>query len=263
PGADPPQRRLRRNGDLRAGSARPLRHPGRRRAGAEIAGGSQIVSSGSESLLLAAASFRVDGVTAEATRAPEASSIPSIPLKGPAIATWLYPRGENRFYVDTDLLVRRGDWRRAMAVLGSLGFADDLGPLAHPRMESAAGHPWSRAADGAAVDLHCSLYGVEAAPEAVWEAFAADAVSGRVGGAAVAMPSHPARLLHIALHAVQHGGGTYPQPMRDLALAVSRAPEDEWREAAALAGRLRAGPAFATGLRLLPEGAELAEAIGT
>jgi hypothetical protein len=220
------------------------------------------VDGGSESLLLAAAGFRVDGVTAEATRALEAASIPSILLKGPAIATWLYPRGENRFYVDTDLLVRRGDWRRAMTVLESLGFEDDLGPLAHPRMESAAGHPWTRAADGAAVDLHCSIYGVAAAPEAVWDVFSADAVSGRVGGTVVSMPSHAARLLHIALHAVQHGGGAYPQPMKDLALAVSRAPAGEWRDAWVLARRLQAGPAFAAGLCLLPEGAELADSIG-
>ena len=42
-------------------------------------------------LELAAFSFKVDAVTAEVTRALEAKSIPSILLKGPGIATWLYP----------------------------------------------------------------------------------------------------------------------------------------------------------------------------
>jgi len=216
----------------------------------------------SDGLLLAAAAFNVDRVTAEVTRALEAASIPSILLKGPAIATWLYARGENRFYVDTDLLLCEGDWEGAKGTLEGLGFEDDLGPLGHPRMESPAGHPWIRAADASAVDLHCTLFGIGVEPAALWEAFSAGAVHEHVGGAPVAMPSYEARLLHIALHAVQHGGEAYRQPMRDLALAVTRAPEPEWRRARLLAERLNAGEAFGAGLRLIPAGAELADAIG-
>ena len=216
----------------------------------------------SEALRLAAFRFSVDRVTAEAGRALAAASLPFILLKGPAIASWLYSPERPRFYVDTDLLVRGGDWDAAATVLGSLGFEDDLGPLAHPRMESGAGHPWVRPADGAAVDLHRTLFGVGAEPEALWAAFSAGAGRMRVGGVDVAVPGPPARLLHIALHAVQHGGESQPQPMMDLELAVGAAPAQTWGEARARAARLDAGGTFAAGLRLLPAGRELAEAIG-
>jgi hypothetical protein len=218
--------------------------------------------SGSEALHLAALSFEIDRVTAETTRALSAASVPSVLLKGPAIAGWLYPRERPRFYVDSDLLVRSEDWQRAISVLEANGFEDDLGPLAHPRMESAAGHPWRRAVDEAAVDLHCTLFGVGAGSQAVWSAFAEGAVRESIGGAEVSLPPFRARLLHIALHAVQHGGEPTRQPMIDLELAIARAPRETWVEALRLAARLDAAEPFAAGLRLLPEGRKLADAIG-
>jgi hypothetical protein len=130
-------------------------------------------------------------------------------------------------------------------------------------MESAAGHPWVREADGAAVDLHSTLFGIGAGPGAVWDAFAADAVRQAVGGAEVALPSYPARLLHVCLHAVQHGGEPGSKSMLDLERALELVPADpDWRRALELAERLEAGDAFATGLRLTAAGRELAMAIG-
>jgi Uncharacterised nucleotidyltransferase len=216
----------------------------------------------SEHLRLAAFGFGVDLVTAEVTVALEAESIPSILLKGPVIATWLYREDESRLYGDTDLLLRECDWERAIEVLEGRGFEDDLSPLAHPRMESATGHPMNRAVDGAAVDLHLNLFGVGAAPSAVWEAFSEGAVRQVVGGAEVSMPPHPVRLLHIALHAVQHGGDFLPKAMHDLRRAIARVPESTWREARDLAVRIEAEGTFAVGLRLTPEGSELAATIG-
>jgi hypothetical protein len=215
-----------------------------------------------DSVRLAVLSLGVDRVTAEVTSALDAALVPSILLKGAAIATWLYAGGEPRLYGDTDLLLREEDWDRAMKVLAGLGFQDDLAPLAHPRMESGAGHPWSRPSDGAAVDLHRTLFGIGADPEAVWAAFSETAVREPIGGREVSMPSHPARLLHIALHAVQHGGDAHPKPMVDLERAIAKAPEETWMEALRLAERLEAGETFAVGLRLLPRGRELAGAIG-
>jgi hypothetical protein len=215
-----------------------------------------------DNLRLAAFSFGVDRVTAQVTNALDAASVPSILLKGPVIATWLYAESGQRLYGDTDLLVRKADWKRAMVELELLDFVDELGLLAHPRMESPAGHPLERSADGAAVDLHCTLFGIGADPEVVWKTFSVGAVRQRVGGAEVSMPSHPARLLHIALHAVQHGGAALPKAMIDLERAVARVPAPLWREACELAERLDAAPTFAAGLRLIPPGRELADAIG-
>ncbi len=215
-----------------------------------------------EHVRLAAFGFGVDLVTAELTVALEAAGVPSILIKGPAIATWLYRGDESRLYGDTDLLIRERDWQRAIEALEGLGFEDDLSPLAHPRMESETGYPMSRVADGAAVDLHLNLFGIGAGPDAAWEAFGEGAVRQLVGGKEVLMPSHPARLLHISLHAVQHGGELLPKAMHDLRRAIAVAPESTWREARELAVRLDAEETFATGLRLTPEGSALALALG-
>jgi hypothetical protein len=218
--------------------------------------------SGPDALRLAAFSLAVDRVTAEVTTALDAARIPSVLVKGPAIANWLYAGEGARLYADTDLLVRAADWEGALAVLAGLGFEDDLGPLRHPRMESGAGHPWVRAADGASVDLHRTLFGIGAEPEEVWAAFSTGAVRQRVGGVEVAMPPLSARLLHVCLHAVQDGGDPLTKPMRDLQRAVATVPIETWARAGELAERLRATEAFAAGLRLPPGGREVAEAIG-
>jgi hypothetical protein len=60
-----------------------------------------------------------------------------------------------------------------------------------------------------------------------------------------------------ALHAAQHGQAT-AKSVRDLDAALESADAAGWRVAAELARRLRAEPAFAAGLRLVPAGADLA-----
>ena len=214
-----------------------------------------------ETLRWAAHSFNVDQVTAEVTTAFDTASIDSILLKGPAIATWLYSGDQPRLYTDTDLLVQKRDWDRAKDVMLELGFQDDLGPLEHPRMESGEGHPWCRP-DGAEVDLHYALFGIGASPERLWKTFSSGAARERIGGAEVSMPSRPARLLHISLHAVQHGGERQLKPMRDLERALDKASNATWVEAHRLAESLEADRSFAAGLRLLPKGRDLADAIG-
>jgi hypothetical protein len=218
------------------------------------------VEGGGDALRLAVLAFAVDRVTAEVTVALAAAGVPSVVLKGPGIAGWLYAGDGSRLYGDTDLLVRAADWERAMEVLAGIGFADALGALAHPRMESGSGYPWTRPSDGAEVDLHRSLFGIGAGPDQVWEAFSEGAERKPIGGAEVALPPHPARLLHIALHAVQHAGEV-PKAMIDLERAIERALREEWVEARQLAERLDAAPTFAAGLSLTPSGRELAATI--
>lgn len=226
---------------------------------------SKIEGEMSQALQAAVISFAVDAVTAEVWKALKAEAIPTVVLKGPGIATWLFSGEAPRIYGDSDLLLRRCDWDKAMRVLREMGFEDDLGPLAHPRMESGAGYPWQRPSDRAAVDLHYTLFGVGADPDAVWEAISSETVREVVGGAEVSLPSKPARLLHICLHAIQHGGDTtkgWEKPMRDLQQAVDRADVETWDRALRLAERIDAAGAFTAGLRLLPRGREIAEAIG-
>lgn len=200
-----------------------------------------------------------DRMTAELIVDIEAAGIPAILLKGPAIATWLYPGRGVRTYGDTDLLVAPEHWELAMETLASLGFEDDLGSLGHPRMESLTSHPWKR--PGHSVDLHCTLWGIETTPERAWEVLSSHTTTMSVGGAEVRVLAPAARTMHVALHAAQHGYDE-GKPISDLELAVDVLPDELWLEAVEVAGELDAVGNVATGLRLLPEGRELAERLG-
>jgi hypothetical protein len=204
-------------------------------------------------------SFAVDRVTAEVTAALSACSIDSILLKGPTIATWLYAHGQPRLYSDTDLLIRQTDWERARSVVQATGFRDALGPLAHPRMESGAGHSWKRERDGAEIDLHITLFGLGADPDRVWSTFSERTEVLAVGGRPTVAMGKPARLLHISLHAIQHGGERQVKPMVDLQRALTVASPGDWARAARLARSLDGLETFGAGLSLLPEGRRVVE----
>jgi hypothetical protein len=177
-------------------------------------------------------------------------------LKGPALAEWLYP-GEVRPYGDSDLMVAPSDWDQAVAVLNRLGFSDYLGPMAHPRMESFAGTCFARG--DKSVDLHCALHGLEGDREAIWASFLAGSESQLIGGAELRVPGRPALLMHVGLHAAHHAEG---KPIEDLRRAIVHADQPLWRQALELAQDFNGLPVFASGLRLLPEGIELARRLG-
>jgi hypothetical protein len=198
-----------------------------------------------------ALALAVDTVTAEVVAAMRAAEVRPLLLKGPSIAAWLYADSAPRPYADSDLLVSPESWQRAEGVLHELGFR----PVGYPwPWESRA---WLRRSDRATVDLHRSLVGAVASPEAVWEALAASTETLRVGGAEVEVLGIPARALAVALHAAQHG--LEAQPLEDLRRALRIGDEKIWREAGEFARRLQAVPAFAAGLRLDPDGAVVAK----
>lgn len=202
----------------------------------------------------------VDRITVEVSAAFAEAGIPSVLLKGPAIATWLYEPHEVRAYGDTDLLIPHRDWERAGEVLASLGFVHEISEMAHPRMEGIASDPWYRGENNEDnLDLHATIYGVEADPATTWEVLSSDAVPIEVDGTTLRALSLPARTMHVALHIAQHQDG---KAILDLERALDRLDDDLWREAARVAERLRALPAFANGLKKLPAGAALAERLG-
>lgn len=212
------------------------------------------VSAGSDPLPALAAlaqTMAVDAAAAEAIAALRAAGVPSLLLKGPALAAWLYP-DEHRVYGDADLLVPLDRVERAGAVLAQLGYAASANP---PQEDDVIEHavPWVRAADGAAIDLHHTLSGA-AAPERVWPGLhaGADELDG------LPVPGRAGLALITALHAAQHGEG---RPLEDLGRAV-RAPDTPWEAAAGLAGELVATTQMSRGLRLVPGGTELAERLG-
>ncbi len=206
-----------------------------------------------ESLQKAMWSLAIDKVTAEVIGVLESRGIDVLLVKGPVIAAWLYPH-DVRHYNDGDLLVSPADWDRAVAVLEELGFHDFLRPLGHPRMESQAGTGFLRGAES--IDLHSTLPGLLADPREVWRSLWSTAQTQRVGGRMVRVPDRAGVLMHIALHASHHVEG---KPIEDLARAVAVATDDDWRAAASLAAALDGLAAFASGLRLLPAAAVVAE----
>ena len=73
--------------------------------------------------------------------------------------------------------------------------------------------------------------------------------------------SRPARAMYIALHAAHHGTGWH-KALIHLERVLSVVDDSLWRSAATLAEEFKATDAFATGLRLLPDGAAVADRLG-
>jgi hypothetical protein len=199
---------------------------------------------------MVAQALDVDRVTAEVVAAFQSHDVRTILLKGPSLAAWLYDDGAARPYVDSDLLVAPPDLERAGGILAELGFEEQPGDAPHARA-------WIRRADGGQVDLHERVPGMSPPAEA-WRMIAAQTDLMRIGPVEVEVPRIPLRALIVALHAAHHGPEA-PKPLVDLARALERTPDETWREAMALAGRVSAIGRFTVGLRLLERGGVLAD----
>lgn len=205
--------------------------------------------------------LRLDTATAQVLRELESARVEALLLKGRSIADWLYADGELRTYVDTDLLIAPRDFGRAEQTLEALAFTrvfDDRGMPSWWREHAGA---WLRRDDGFVVDLHRTLPGLGVSDEEAWRALAADTDLVVVAECPVRTLALPARALHVVLHAAQHGAG-WAKPMADLSRALEIADDDLWRRAATLATELDALDAFAAGLRLAPDGVEVANRLG-
>src|ERR687893_43534 len=73
-------------------------------------------------LAATARGLAVDAVSAEVLDALRAAHVPTILLKGPSVAEWLYHQGPGRSYLDTDVLVAPPALADAERVLAELGF---------------------------------------------------------------------------------------------------------------------------------------------
>jgi hypothetical protein len=215
-------------------------------------------------LLAAARTLAVDALTAETIGALQAAGVRSILLKGPAVARWLYRDGTLREYDDCDLLVDPAQTGSAATVLGELGFAPLLDPTDAYMAAMAPPHAecWTRGErHDDIVDLHDCLFGTHAAKDAVWRELSAGTDSVAVGGVDAQVLDAPRRAVVVALHAAANGSRG-AKSLEDLRRALSLVDETVWVEAARVAERIDAGESFAAGLRLLPEGRELAGRLG-
>ena len=205
--------------------------------------------------------LRLDTATAQVLRQLESAHVEALLLKGRSIADWLYADGELRTYVDSDLLIAPRDFGRAEQTLEALAFTrvfDDRGMPSWWREHAGA---WLRQEDGFVVDLHRTLPGLGVSDDEAWRVLAADTDVVLVAECPVRTLALPARALHVVLHAAQHGAG-WAKPMADLSRALEIGDDDLWRCAATLAAELDALAAFAAGLRLAPDGVEVANRLG-
>jgi hypothetical protein len=206
-----------------------------------------------------ARNFAVDALTAEVAGAFGREEIETLVLKGPVLAKWLYP-GEVRPYVDSDLMVAPRDRARAVGVLEQLGFGEYCPWMPTPLSLDPGGTAFNR--NGAMVDLHCQLPGLDGDPDAIWSRLAASAERQVIGEVELRVPDRDVVLLHVVLHAAHHANVGDGKPVEDLRRALACAEEPEWSNALELAREYQGIPAFAAGLRLLPEGEDLAHRLG-
>ena len=197
----------------------------------------------------------LDRATVEVVTALASAGVPSILLKGPALASWLYDDPSERQYGDADLLIAPSRLPQAESVLSSLSFC---GQLFTGERGGPPANVWTRELDGAAVELHCGLVGTETDGERTWQVLAPEVERLEIAGSPLPVLRPAARALVVALAAAEKGAYA-EKSRRDLAAALERVPQARWREAAALAERLGATSALASGLGLVAAGALLAD----
>ena len=214
----------------------------------------------SPQLEAAASRLRIDAATAELLDAFQAAGVEALVLKGPSLVGWLYTREDVTGYLDSDLLLRPGDESAAAESLRLLGFAPVQDESRLPEWWLEHAMPWFRGSDGVTVDLHRHLIGIGVDAPKAWAILAGSAEQVAMAGTQAPVLGPAARLLHVVLHAAQHGEDL-GRPIAHLERAF-RLDELLWREAAGLAAQLDATSAFVAGLRLRPEGAALADRLG-
>jgi hypothetical protein len=213
---------------------------------------------GRELLASAGSSLRLDLAAAEAIHRLELAGVPALLLKGRSLARWLYPHSAERSYRDCDLLVPAARSEFAADTLTRIGYERAFDERGMPSWCQEHAGTWFRGRDGTTIDLHRTLPGVSVPDDQAWRVLSTNAETMSVGGSTVPALALPARALHVALHAAQHGA-EWAEPITDLRRALAAGDDRLWRRSAELAVELGAVEAFAAGLHLLSAGDALAE----
>ncbi len=208
-------------------------------------------------LQLTMLSLAVDQVAGEVIAALSRRGIRSVLLKGASFARWLYDDGGARYYVDIDLLVAPEQLDVAGSVLQDVGYVRRYtGGVVGEQADHST--EWDRPGSPS-IDLHNTLSSrVGTSRERCWAVISAHTCPTTVGGAAAEVLTQPALALHAALHA-ELG---LQKTLDDLGRALARLDVPDWEAARDIAAELDALPGFGVGLRLLPEGKEMAERLG-
>jgi len=200
----------------------------------------------------------LDAVAAQSTALLAAHGVAAILMKGRVTASWLYQDGV-RDYGDVDLLVDPAQRGRAVEVLGTIGYTHWLAGA--DQVEFGPNEVELVGPNRTCIDLHHTLLGVAATPARCWEILSRRTETMSVGGRTVTVLDPVARTMHLALHAAQNGP-VDTKAVADLERGLAQLPLELWREAATLARSVDAIEAFATGLRVVEPGRDLATGLG-
>ena len=181
------------------------------------------------------------------------SGIPAVLLKGPAIAHWLYEDTSERSYGDIDLLVSPDHVEEAGQVLASGGYSRRVDEPGVDLADDRATYAFSWRSADFLVEIHQTLVGIKAPPADAWAQLSQSPSEISLAGGRVQALNEPARALHLALHAAQHGSEV-EKSLDDLRRGLDRLDIETWRGAQELAARLDAQEAFTSGLDLLEQG---------
>jgi hypothetical protein len=209
-------------------------------------------------LITAGNALLADAATVEAITALHEAGITPIVLRGPVVAHHFYADRELRSYADADLLVEASRRATAEDVLRNLGYDHSavLGQRAADRPPWSS--TWIRNRDCATVDLHWTLVGARAGDVELWRVLRGAVEPIELLNRSIDGLNVEATALIVALHAAHHGS-EFRRPLEDLQRALDGLQLQTWKRVCALAARIDASEAFAAGLRLLPDGEQLAE----
>lgn len=210
-----------------------------------------------EGLAVAFRTLLLDARAAEAIGVLAAHDVPSILLKGRAIASWLYSDTQ-RNYGDIDLLVDPRQRTSAMEVLATLGYRHNLAGADESEYGSNETDLISPA--GVPIDLHHTLLGVTTDPTSCWEILSARTTAMVVGGSKIQVLDEPARTMHLALHVAQNGPMDV-KAVADMERGLAQLPFTYWDQASHIARALQAEQAFSAGLRVTVTGRAMAAAL--
>lgn len=205
----------------------------------------------------AADRLRLEHTATAVIRALNDHSVPSVLLKGAALAQRLYEPPESRPYLDVDILVPQRRRTEAGDVLRSMGFTDLYAGM-DPREHSP--HSGDFQLGRTVVDLHWTLVGVKVDPEVVFDVLARRVARVTLLGEPITILADEGLALHLALNAV--GTHTGSRAFEDLARGLCKIPRADWLQAMSLAEALGATESLAAGLSIHPEGARLSAELG-
>lgn len=169
----------------------------------------------------------LDHLLVELSSAMAEAGVPTIVLKGPAVASTFYPDRAWRSYGDLDLLVAADDWRGACEVLVREGFRRII-PEPRPGFDERFGKGASfEDARKLQVDLHRTL---AMGPFGLWidpGALVASTIDFPARGGLLRRLDDPSTLIHACIHAALGRQHARLVPLRDV-LQVAWSERVDW-----------------------------------